>query len=646
MALSSDLTAPADPGLALRRLPAGVEGAVRPLSMDEVSLGEHGYWGQWQRVNAESIVHHCAEWMEKEGWVENLIAAAEGTLPEARRGREFTDSDVYKLVEAMSWENGRRPTKKLESGIQRLIGIIGRAQEPDGYINTNFGRPGQAARYADLEWGSELYNYGHLLQAAVARYRTHGPDQLAEIATRVADHICETFGEGAIESVCGHPEIELGLIEWARVTGNERYRRQAELFLERRGHHVLDDIEFGRSYFQDDVPLRDATVFRGHSVRATYLAAAAVDLAIDRSDAELVDIIRRQLDRTLGRRTYITGGMGSHFQDEAFGLDYELPADRAYSETCAAVGAFMLGWRLLIATDDAAYGDLMERTLYNVIATSPAPDGKAFFYVNTLHQRSFPDHTDVSHSSLQVGLGERAPWFRVSCCPTNVSRTFATLDSYVATSDDEGIAVSLYSPARITATLPDGRDVALTIDTEYPADGRVIVTVPQHERGGFRLRLRVPQWAAGATLRRGDGTVSNVQPGWAVVEKVGLVDETITLDLPMPARFVYGDPRIDSARGAVAVERGPRVYCVESPDLPEGIHVDQVVVDDTQPPRVAADGTVSVTASIEQLESTTWPYSPEASDLSRSENRDIALVPYNEWSRRGPSTMRVWLRTT
>ena len=147
----------------------------------------------------------------------------------------------------------------------------------------------------------------------------------------------------------------------------------------------------------------------------------------------------------------------------------------------------------------------------------------------------------------------------------------------------------------------------------------------------FRLRLRVPQWATGATLRRGDGTVSNVQPGWAVVEQVGLVDETIALDLPMPARFVYGDPRIDSARGAVAVERGPRVYCVESPDLPEGIHVDQVVVDDTQLPRVAADGRVSVTASIERLESNTWPYSPEASDLSRSENRDIALVPYNEW---------------
>ncbi len=347
MALSNDTTALSRQGFAFSRLPAAAEGVVRPLSMDEVTLAPEGYWGVGQEINAPSIVEHCAHWMETEGWVDNLIAAAEGTLPGARRGREFTDSDVYKLIEAMSWENGRRPTPELEASIRRLIEIVGNAQEPDGYINTNFGRPGQADRYSDLEWGSELYNYGHLLQAAVARVRTTGPDRLLEIATRVADHICDTFGEGGIESVCGHPEIELGLIELARVTGDERYRRQAELFLDRRGHHVLEDIEFGRSYYQDDVPLRDATVFRGHAVRATYLAAAAVDLGIDRGDDSLVEVIRRQLDRTLGRRTYVTGGMGSHFQDEAFGLDFELPSDRAYAETCAGVGSFMLAWRLL-----------------------------------------------------------------------------------------------------------------------------------------------------------------------------------------------------------------------------------------------------------------------------------------------------------
>ena len=643
MAQSND-TSVARQELAFSRLPAAAAGVVRPLSMDEVAVAPDGYWGRWQHVNATSIVDHCSTWMHSEGWVANFVAAAAGTLPQARRGREFTDSDVYKLIEAMSWENGRQPSDELERSIQNLIDVVANAQEPDGYINTNFGREGQVGRYADLEWGSELYNYGHLLQAAVARTRTTGPDRLLEVARRVADHICDTFGPGGIESVCGHAEIELGLIELARVTGEERYRRQAELFLERRGHHVLEDIEFGRAYFQDDVPIRDATIFRGHAVRATYLAASAVDLAIDRGDDELLAIIRSQYDRTLGRRTYITGGMGSHFQDEAFGLDYELPADRAYSETCAGVGSFMLAWRLLLATGEAQYGDIMERVLYNVIATSPAPDGKAFFYVNTLHQRSVPDHTDESQSSLQVGLGERAPWFRVSCCPTNVSRTFATLDSYLAVADADGVALTTYTPARVTTRLDDDRVAEFEVETDYPNDGRVTVRVPAHASGPWTLRLRVPQWATGATLSRSGAAAIDVEPGWAIVEGVGERDEVIELDLPMAAHFVFGDPRIDSARAAVAVERGPLVYCLESPDL-AGAHVDEIIVDTAVAPQVDAAGVVTVQGRREQLASSDWPYSNGVALTPSTALSSIPLIPYNEWSRRGPSTMRVWMRT-
>nr|WP_240642224.1 beta-L-arabinofuranosidase domain-containing protein [Microbacterium sulfonylureivorans] len=612
--------------------------------MDEVSLSEDGYWGVWQAVNAASILPHCASWMESEGWVDNFRAAAEGTLPETRRGREFTDSDVYKLIEAMSWENGRLPTPALEAEIRQLIDIVGDAQEPDGYINTNFGRPGQVARYADLEWGSELYGDGHLLQAAVARARTSGRDRLFEIATRLADHICDTFGPEGIQSVCGHPEIELGLIEFARLTGVERYRRQAELFLERRGHHVLEDIEFGRAYYQDDVPIRDAAVFRGHAVRATYLAAAAVDVGIDRNDTSLVEAIRAQLNRTLARRTYVTGGMGSRFRDEAFGADFELPADGAYSETCAGVGAFMLAWRLLLATDDAAYGDLMERVLYNVITASPSPDGRAFFYVNTLHQRAIDDRSDGAQSSLQVGLGERAPWFRVSCCPTNVSRTFATLEAYVGVADSRGLAVSLFARGRITARLDDGSTAEAEIDTDYPHDGRIVVRVPARDAGGWRLRLRVPAWAQGATIRR-DGTAPIVvAPGWVDVDDVGIREEEIELLLPLEPRFVFGDPRIDSARGAVAVERGPRVYCVESPDI-AGAHVDGVIVDTASPPWMAGTDEVTVSAHVEQLESSSWPYAARPAAAGSPVARDVRLTPYNEWARRGPSTMRVWMRT-
>ena len=628
-----------------RRLPVDAGNLLRPISMDDIHIDPSSYWGHWQSVNAETMIDHCASWMERVGWVGNLEAAALGTLPESRRGREFTDSDVYKLIEAMSWEQGRLPTAKREQEIQRLIGIVANAQEPDGYINTGFGREGQAPRYSDFEWGHELYCYGHLLQAAVARMRTHGSDQFEDVARRVADHVCEMFGEGGIESVCGHAGIELGLLEFARMTGVEKYRRQAELFLERRGHHVLNDIEWGRKYFQDDIPIRDAEVFRGHAVRAAYLASAAVDLGLDTGDIELVGVIEAQLAHTLAARTYLTGGMGSHYQDEAFGEDFELPADRAYSETCAAVGAFMLGWRLMLATGDARHGDLMERTLFNVIATSPGADGTSFFYSNPLHQRTRAVLLPQDEVSPRVGPGTRAPWFVVSCCPTNVARTFASLDSYVAATSDEGISIVLYTPGDINTTLPDGRAISVRVDTDYPLDGDIRIQVRQSEGGPWSLRLRIPEWSRGATVSRSGNPPENVSSGWATVVDLGGSDEEITLQLNAAPRFTWGDSRIDSTRGAVAVEQGPLVYCVESPDLPDGVHVDQVIVDGSIAPWLEGGGVV-VSASIEAIEPGAWPYGLQGAEEDRSHRVDLTLVPYNTWARRGPSTMRVWMRTT
>lgn len=627
------------------RLPVDAGGVLRPLTMDEVHIAPSSYWGRWQSVNAETMIDHCAIWMERVGWIGNLEAAAAGSLPGARRGREFTDSDVYKLIEAMSWEQGRAPTIKREQDIQRLTRIVGDAQEADGYVNTNFGRDGQAKRYSDLEWGSELYNYGHLLQAAVARLRTHGSDSLEHIAVRVADHICETFGEGGIESVCGHPEVELGLIEFARVTGQNKYRHQAELFLDRRGHQVLKDIEWGREYFQDDIPLREAQTFRGHAVRATYLTAAGVDLGLDTGDENLIASIEKQLASTLAARTYLTGGMGSHFQDEAFGVDYELPADRAYSETCAAVGAFMLAWRLMLATGASRHGDLMERTLFNVIATSPSEDGASFFYANPLHQRVASQPVRSDEASLRVGPGMRAPWFDVSCCPTNVARTFASLDAYLAVAGDNGLSIVLYSSSTIRTNLPDGRSVSIRIDTDYPRDGSIRIHIDQNEGKPWNLRLRIPEWSRNFSLiREGHDDIKDAPDGWLTVADVGGSAEIVVLDLDVTPRFTWGDPRIDSARGAIAVEQGPLVYCLESPDLPEGVHVDRVIVDEAVPPRLS-NSNVIVRVSVESLEDSDWPYLNRAVTSESSVPMDVSLVPYNEWARRGASTMRVWVRT-
>ncbi|MDM4762004.1 glycoside hydrolase family 127 protein [Galbitalea sp. SE-J8] len=629
------------PGPALPVQPRA--GTLRPLDLHAVSLHPEGYWGTWQRLNTERMIEHCRYWMERVGWIGNLEAAAAGTLPQARRGREFTDSDVYKLIEAMSWEHGRTGDPDLDAQIRELIAIVGRAQEPDGYINTRFGRPGQAPRYSDLEWGHELYCYGHLLQAAVARCRTSGEDELLAIATRVADHVCDTFGPDGIDSVCGHPEIEVALAEFARLTGQRRYLDQAALFVERRGHGRLAEIEFGREYYQDDIPVRDATVLRGHAVRALYLAAAAVDVAVETDDADLLAAIELQWENTVARRTYLTGGMGSHHQDESFGTDFELPGERAYCETCAGVGSVMLSWRLLLATGRARYADLIERTLHNVIATSPGRDGRSFFYANTLHQRTPGSPVDPAKQSRRAASSQRSAWYEVSCCPTNVARTFATLGCYLATTTDDAVQVHLYTAGSIRADLAAG-PVELEVGTDYPYDGAVRIRVVTAPEGDWRLSLRVPAWAEGATLTDDAGTrIAAAAGGYVTLPRALGAGEGVTLELPTEPRFSYPDPRIDDVRGAVAIEAGPLVYCAESFDLGSDESIDDLLVDTSVPARRKGRDGVVVHGRRESPIEHAWPYGPTAAPAPRTD-QDIRLVPYSEWGERASGTMRVWIR--
>ncbi|WP_353612509.1 beta-L-arabinofuranosidase domain-containing protein [Leifsonia sp. Root4] len=632
---------------------APVATLLSPLSIDEARLESAGFWGTRVAINASATIDHCAFWQEKAGWLANFDAAATGDLPQTRTGREFSDSEAYKLIEAMAWEHGVHGDPALDASIRALTSRIGAAQEPDGYLNTNFGRPGQEPRYSDLEWGHELYNYGHLLQAAVARVRTAGRDELFEIALRAADHVCEAFGADGIQSVCGHPEIELGLMEFARLTGEPRYREQARLFIERRGTGTLDDIVFGRSYFQDDIPVREATVLRGHSVRALYLAAAAVDLAVDTDDAELLAAIELQWRNTVASRTYITGGMGSHHQDEAYGEDFVLPSDRAYCETCAGIAAVMLSWRLLLATGRPEYGDLIERCLFNIVATSPSDDGRSFFYANTLHQRTPGAVTDANAQSKRASSSMRAPWFDVSCCPNNVARTFASLGAYIATVDSAGLQLHQYANATIATELGDGRAVSVRVETSYPRSGEIRVTIanaPADPSAPWSLSLRVPGWAEGATVTLFSGATGvevtrPATPGTVTLSERFAAGDLVTLNLPMVPRFSTPDPRIDAVRGSVAVELGPRVFCLESQDLPARAHVDQFIVDTETEPARTPDDAVTVRGAVTDPARQAWPYGADAG-RSTPATESVRLVPYHSWANRGPGTMRVWLRTS
>jgi hypothetical protein len=590
-------------------------GALRPVGPSRVRL-EGGFWGRRQEVNGTATVEHSRSWLDRLGWTGNFARPGR----DRRRGREFSDSEVYKLTEALCWESARQGGADHTAQLAGLTELIGGAQDADGYLHTAYGRPGQPARYSDMNFGHELYCAGHLLQASVAAARTGAAPGLLDIGRRVADHVCDVFAE---EGFCGHPEVETALVELFRVTGEQRYLDQAAAFVSRRGFRSLPEHEFGWGYFQDQVPVRDGEVFHGHVVRALYLAAGAVDVAVETGDDELLGAVIRQFDRTLARRTHLTGGMGSRHLDESFGEDFVLPPDRAYSETCAAVATVHLAHRLLLATGELRYGDIVDRVLHNVIATAVADDGRSFFYAHTLHQRVPGELPATDHEQLRFSGGVRAPWFEVSCCLNNVARLVASLGTYFVTEDAFGAQLHHFAPMRVEAG-----GMVLDVDTAYPEGGTVTVTIVDAPPRPRTLSLRIPQWADG-----GDGS-------FGVFRRVFQPGEQIRVELSMRPRWTFPDARADALRGCAAVEVGPVVMCAESVDL-DGAGLDDLRVDTSVPPEASA-----VKGHHIRPADSAWPYVPQRPTTEeRPDPVVVPLVPYHRWARRGPSTMRIWMPT-
>jgi hypothetical protein len=631
-------------------------GRLRPLGLGEVRL-EPGFWADRQRLGGEVIVDHCRDWMTRLGWIGNFRAAAAGG---SSAGREFADSEIYKLLEGLAWEAGRSGRAEPEQAVAELTEEVAAAQEPDGYLNTPFGWQGPEARYRDLEWGHELYCYGHLIQAAVARLRTGHEDGLVAVARRAADHVCREFGADGRAAICGHPEIEPALAELYRATGEERYLEQARLFVERRGHGLLRAGSLGAAYNQDDLPVREAGVLRGHAVRALYLASGAVDVAVETGDDELLEAVAEQWRNTVAARTYLTGGMGSRHTGESFGEDFELPPDRAYAETCAGVASVMLCWRLLLATGEACYADAIERTLYNVVAASPALDGHSFFYANPLQQRSPASSATADAESPHAAAGLRSRWFAVSCCPTNLSRTLPSLAAYVASADDDGVQLHQLTACTVRTALPGGRPVGLRVETDYPWTGAVTVRVEQSSGERWRIAVRVPPWAEGAVLihdgqhrpvGRGDVAAGGARDlaGYAVVEAPWRPGDELRLELPLRPRWTRPDPRIDAVRGCVAAERGPLVYCAESVGQDPSLQLDAIAVDTSAPPadkgrddRLGGALWLRCSARTVHLPDSDWPYATDQNGIA-TEAAPLTLIPYHLWANRGPASMRVWL---
>ena len=360
------------------------------------------------------------------------------------------DSDIYKWLEAAAWEYGRQPSQELLDGVREVTAEVAAAQAEDGYLDSvaqeQDGSLGRRGRYADLTWSHEMYCAGHLFQAAVAVVRATGERALLDVALKLADHLDATFGdgEGQLRDVDGHPVVEMGLVELFRETGERRYLELASWMVEARGTGIIEGHGKDSTYFSDRVRVREATTVEGHAVRAVYLTAGAADVAVETGDAELLAALGRQFDHMLATKTYVTGGLGSRWDMEAFGDPYELPSDRAYAETCAAIGGVQWAWRMLLATGEAKYADVAERMLHNGFPAGVSLGGDEYFYVNPLQVRTGA-HADEGRSPAHGRRG----WFDCACCPPNIMRTWSSLDSYTAAVDGGEVTVQASTPLRM-----------------------------------------------------------------------------------------------------------------------------------------------------------------------------------------------------
>ncbi|QFY10439.1 glycoside hydrolase family 127 protein [Nonomuraea phyllanthi] len=600
----------------------------RPVGIRDVDI-TGGPFARWQRINHEASIPLGLEQMESSGALPNLRrAGGEGEGP--FQGYRFQDSDLYKQLEAIAWEHVRAPESGYARFADEAAAVLSKAQRADGYLNSHYQVVKPDKIYAELEYSHEMYCAGHLFQAAVAAARAGIGQGVVEVARRLADHLVEVFLTGGNDGIDGHAEVETALVELYRLTGERSYLDLAVKLIDNRGKGLIKDSGMGMLYAQDHLPVREADTAVGHAVRQLYLEAGVVDVYLETGDESLLECSLRRWEDMVATKTYITGGLGSRHDGEAFGERYELPPDRAYSESCAAIASVHWNWRLLLATGHGRHADLIERTLYNAFAASTSADGLRFFYVNPLQRRD-----DLVEDAY---LGRRREWFACACCPPNIMRLVASLGSYVATTGDSGLQLHQYVPGTVAGKV--------RVETEYPWDGLVRVTV--EEAGEWELALRIPAWSE--TTYVDDRPARAAHDGYFRIRRDWQRGDTVELRLDMTPRLSYPHHAIDAVRGCVALERGPLVYCFEQADQPEGVDVAELALDPQAPLRVkpVADlGGVGRTVLIETdavavhqprggLPYTTKP-------LATSTGVTATAVPYFQWDNRDGGAMRVWI---
>jgi DUF1680 family protein len=572
----------------------------------------------------------------------------------------FSDSDVYKVLEAAAWESVRGLSGGVKEFAEQVPGLLSSVQRPDGYLNSWFQGQHPELVWKDLRWGHELYCAGHLLQAAVASRRTGGHPGLFSVASKLVAHLLETFsledGDGRLVGVCGHPEIETALVEFYRVTGDSQALKLAKRQVDLRGRADVDlpssgllgDSRFPLSYFLHHLPVRQQTLATGHAVRELYLQAGVVDVAVETGDEELLGASETIWEDLFATKTYVTGAHGSRHRDESIGDAYELPSDRAYAETCAAIASFHWNWRLLLATGRPRYAEAMERVFWNTIAGAVSRPGTEFFYSNTLHLRT--DHASVDEDSPR----HRLSWYECACCPPNLARLMASIQAYLVTRDAHGLQVHMPFRGSVSTGIPGGA-VAFTVDTGHPWEGTTDIEIARTtSTEAWALSVRSPEWARKQNAKLTvnghpaevcwDGSYARVTRRWSPGDRLQIHNS-------MPVRVLRPHWRVDAVRNCVALQRGPLVYCLEGDDLGEGTAVEDVFLDLARPLEPAHDVPtglqgyveVALVGSARRAEGPGQLYGEAEGSGLATEPLPLTFVPYFSRSNRESGTMRVWL---
>ncbi|AHW59499.1 hypothetical protein SAMN05444285_10366 [Draconibacterium orientale] len=623
--------------------PEHAEYPINGVSFSDVQVNDI-FWLPKIETNRKATIPASFQKCEETGRLENFLIAGgkmEGTV---RGDMPFDDTDVYKIIEGASYSMTTIPDPKLDAYVDSLIEIIGIGQEEDGYLTTwktidpthspaEWCPPGE--RWEGLAWSHELYNAGHMYEAAAAHYHATGKTNFLDIATKNADLLVAVFGADKNPQVPGHQIVETGLIKLYQITDKKEYLDLARHFLDFRGDSTKREL-WG-PYNQDHVPVVEQDEAVGHAVRAVYMYAGMTDIAALYKDAAYSNAVDQLWNNVVNKKIYITGGVGAKHDGEAFGENYELPNLTAYNETCAAIANVYWNYRMFLLHGDSKYIDVLERSLYNGVISGVALDGTNFFYPNPLS-------CDMHYHFNSGGSLTREPWFDCSCCPSNMCRFMPSVPGYIYAQKDNDIYVNLFVQSSTSVKMA-GSEVKIDQETKYPWDGKVKISVTPEKASQFAVRVRIPGWAQNQPLPgdlysytnapaakpeilvNGEKVSYETEQGYAVLDREWNTGDEVELSLPMQVRTVKASELVEADKGKVALERGPIVYCVEEKDNPE---IGSIKVSaETQ---FESNYDADLLAGVEVV---------KASGRTKAET--FTAIPYFVWNNRGANKMDVWL---